>query len=89
MSKNYSACLSTVDNLPSDVKDILSRKSVNLDSIIDKIQEVIAYLSKEFSIALAHLKELSVREPEKARYIIGLGLTGMFVTYLLGRRSRI
>lgn len=89
MSKNYNECLTTIDNLPSDVKEILSRKTINVDSIIDKIQEVIAYLSREFTIALSHLKELMVTDPEKAKYIMGLGITGMIVSYLLGRRSRV
>lgn len=89
MSKNYNECLTTIDNLPPDVKEILSRKTINVDSIIDKIQEVIAYLSREFTIALSHLKELMVTDPEKAKYIMGLGITGMIVSYLLGRRSRV
>jgi len=85
MSKNWNACLSSVDNMPDEVKEILNKKATS--QFISTVENILSAISTQFKIAFGHVNELIQKDPTKATYIMGLAIIGMLVTYILGKRS--
>ncbi|MBK7107483.1 MAG: hypothetical protein IPH62_19625 [Ignavibacteriae bacterium] len=89
ISGNLNKCQNLINNLPSDIKNILSSHSLDINSIMNKISNLVSIVTTHFSIAIGHARELAEKDPDKAGYIFSLAAAGMLMSYIFGRRSRI
>jgi hypothetical protein len=86
--KNYSECEKVIDNLPDNIKNIIANKEDFMDSLFKKTSEILSLLGDTAKTAFAHAKELADNDPVKAKYIFGLALAGMLMSYFYGRWTK-
>lgn len=88
LSKNDSGkILELSETAPDEIKQMIDKKVDAFSILYDKIGEILSLFSATIKKAFTHLAELADKEPEKAKYIIGIGVVSIILAYLLGKRS--
>lgn len=89
LSKNDSGkILELTENAPDEIKQLIDKKIDVFSILYDKIGEVLSLFSSTIKKAFTHLAELSDKDPEKAKYIIGIGVVSIILAYLLGKKVK-
>ena len=88
VNKNYSECIKHINNMPNDIKEIISNKEDLINILFNKISDILTLLGDTAKTAVAHAKELADNDPVKAKYIFGLTIAGMLMSYFYGRWTK-
>lgn len=88
LSKNNGAkILELSQNSPDEIKQLIDGKFDAFTILYDKIGEVLSLFSSTVKKAFTYLAELADKDPEKAKYIIGIGVVSIILAYLLGKKA--